>query len=167
MFSPYKLIDIAVLLFLFVRFMQSRRQNMKKREYILYSLTFLYITSVLWVTLMPIIVNLPNIFGGMHTAPNFTPFVDYIHEYGDYRTEALLNTIMFIPLGFLIPLYRNDGIVKTVLTGFLLSLMIETLQPFLSAYRVFDVTDLITNTFGALIGYLLYRVLEPVFRFFQ
>lgn len=51
--------------------------------------------------------------------------------------------------------------------SFLFSLMIETVQ-LLSVlwgslvYRTFDVTDLITNTIGGLLGYLFFVILKPI-----
>jgi glycopeptide antibiotics resistance protein len=66
---------------------------------------------------------------------------------------------MFIPTGILIPLlYRNrNSFLKTVLTGFWISLTIEILQlPF--AVRCSDVDDLILNTAGCLVGYGIYAL---------
>ena len=58
----------------------------------------------------------------------------------------ILNIIMFMPLGFLLPLiwrrYREMG--RTVLTGFCMSLSIELSQLF--CLRVTDIDDLTMNT---------------------
>ena len=74
---------------------------------------------------------------------------------------------MMIPFGFLYPIIRKVGILKTVTVVFLFSLTIESTQ-LLSAFwgglasRSFDVTDLITNTFGGLVGYLFFSTLKPI-----
>lgn len=69
-----------------------------------------------------------------------------------------LNIIMLIPLGFLVPLiwkdYRKWN--KTILLGAGFSLMIEISQ--LVTTRATDINDLIANTLGALIGYVIWKV---------
>ncbi|WP_326701674.1 VanZ family protein [Streptomyces sp. NBC_01754] len=75
------------------------------------------------------------------------------------------NVIMFMPLGFLLPLLR-PGISRgrTVLTSALVSLGIEVTQ--LLEYVVFangravDVNDLIANTLGGLLGYAALRTVQ-------
>ncbi|MGI6113997.1 MAG: VanZ family protein, partial [Mahellales bacterium] len=60
---------------------------------------------------------------------------------------------------------KKSGILKTVAMCFLFSLAIESTQ-LLSTFwgglasRSFDVTDLITNTFGGLLGYLFFIVFK-------
>ena len=65
----------------------------------------------------------------------------------------ILNIIMFMPLGFLLPLiwrrYREMG--RTVLTGFCMSLSIELSQLF--CLRVTDIDDLTMNTLGTAVGF--------------
>lgn len=65
----------------------------------------------------------------------------------------LLNVIMFLPLGFLVPLiwkdYRKPWLVTGLGLGF--SLAIECCQLF--NLRMTDVDDLLMNTLGALLGY--------------
>lgn len=76
----------------------------------------------------------------------------------------ILNIIMFMPLGFLLPLiwrrYREMG--RTVLTGFCMSLSIELSQLF--CLRVTDIDDLTMNTLGTAIGFgcwIAFRCLFP------
>lgn len=70
----------------------------------------------------------------------------------DDRLFSILNVFLFIPFGFLLPLLCRDcrTVGRTVLLGFLFSLFIECSQMF--CFRLTDVNDLITNTFGALVG---------------
>lgn len=81
-----------------------------------------------------------------------------------YRILNILNIMMFMPLGFLLPLiwkrYRN--IFRTLLTGFGFSLLIELMQLF--NLRVTDVDDLIMNTLGTLAGFLLWFLFSRVFQ---
>lgn len=78
-----------------------------------------------------------------------------------YVKEVLLNMLMLMPVGFLFPLVRGKrGVVLAVLFGFLCSLGIEGMQWFFKC-GLFEYDDLFNNTIGALLGYVLYRILMP------
>lgn len=91
--------------------------------------------------------------------PNISliPFVNGI-LHSDY-----LNVVMFIPLGFFLPLmwrkYHNGF--ETIKFGFYLSLFIELSQLF-TRFRATDINDLITNTIGAAVGWSIYFVFSKL-----
>ena len=89
---------------------------------------------------------------------NLIPFRDGI------SLSMILNVVMFMPLGFLLPLiwesFRNAK--KVVLMGFLMSLAIEICQLF--NIRTTDIDDLLMNTLGALVGYCCWKVFSLIFR---
>jgi glycopeptide antibiotics resistance protein len=71
-------------------------------------------------------------------------------------TISLLNILLFIPLGILLyTQFRNMKRVKALLTttliGGVVSLMVECTQ-LITGRGMFEVTDLLTNTFGSLLG---------------
>jgi hypothetical protein len=75
--------------------------------------------------------------------------------------DVVLNTVMTLPMAAL--MYLMFGVRdrrRVVLTGFLLSLAIELTQAFLvlalHGNRWSDVNDLMSNTLGAVVGYLLF-----------
>lgn len=70
----------------------------------------------------------------------------------------VLNIIMFIPLGFLLPLIWKEyrKIYKALRVGFCFSFAIEFCQLF--NFRITDVDDLVMNTLGACVGYMLWYV---------
>jgi len=75
--------------------------------------------------------------------------------------QGVFNVVLFLPLGAYLRLYfRRRGVPTVVLTGFLVSLLIECTQLtgnwylFSCPYRLFDVDDLITNTLGTALGIL-------------
>ncbi len=71
---------------------------------------------------------------------------------------------MTIPFGFFLPLVgKKMNLIKTVLITTAFSISIEFLQLFSIAYRATDITDVITNTLGGLIGYCLYKVFNSLF----
>ncbi|MDO4617622.1 MAG: VanZ family protein [Lachnospiraceae bacterium] len=67
------------------------------------------------------------------------------------------NLVGFIPFGILVPMVsrRMRSWRRIVKAGFLLTLILESLQLFLKA-GIFDVDDLILNTAGVLVGYQIY-----------
>ncbi len=74
-----------------------------------------------------------------------------------------LNIIMCVPLGFLLPLIWKDyrKIYKTTIVGLGFSLLIELSQ--LITTRATDIDDLIANTIGTVIGYLIWKVFSKIF----
>lgn len=82
---------------------------------------------------------------------NYVPFDSFGMGY-------ILNIIMCMPLGFLLPLiwkeYRRIG--KTVIIGAIFSILIEITQLF--NFRASDIDDLTANTCGALLGYLIWKI---------
>jgi glycopeptide antibiotics resistance protein len=81
--------------------------------------------------------------------------------------QVALNIALFAPLGFFLRLIWRRGLVVATAVGFGISLLIEFTQLtgvwglYPCAYRLFDVDDLIANTFGALLGGVLSLALRP------
>ena len=73
----------------------------------------------------------------------------------------LFNVAMTMPLGYILREYFRVPLKKTILLGFLTSLLYEVTQLtglffiYPRAYRIFDVDDLIINTLGAVLGYVI------------
>lgn len=98
------------------------------------------------------LVGLPNVtYIRFEVNLNWIPFVGFL----DDLKNGILNVLLFVPLGALLPLlWQKYRTVKdTVLFGFGMSLAIELLQMF--TFRATDVNDLITNTMGTLLGWFL------------
>lgn len=78
---------------------------------------------------------------------------------GSSLLNLLGNIFLFSPLGFLLPMvnHRKDKLYQVTLNAFALSFLIEVVQLVLAIGR-FDIDDLILNTFGAILGYLVYRL---------
>ncbi|MEL5991055.1 VanZ family protein [Microbacterium phosphatis] len=90
----------------------------------------------------------------------------------DDPSGALLNVLLFVPLGVLLPLVtRIRGFWRITAVGALVSLGIETVQFAMRmtvfSGRIADIDDLIANTVGAALGaavYLLATRLAPLRR---
>jgi glycopeptide antibiotics resistance protein len=74
------------------------------------------------------------------------------------------NLLLCAPLGILLPLAsrRLDGLRQVTLVTGAAMLLVETIQGFLLTGRSFDVDDLILNTAGASLAYLLYAAARRV-----
>lgn len=96
---------------------------------------------------------------------NLIPFV-YLFDYETVR-EVMLNlvgnSLMFVPVGIVYPIvYKKlNTHVKVIAAGIGFSLAIELLQlPFFD--RVSDVDDLILNSLGYVLGYLIYLLVKRI-----
>ena len=93
---------------------------------------------------------------------NLIPFSDFKQVGID-----IPNIILFLPLGFILPsIWKNmRNPIKSTFLGFCFSLLIELCQLF--NYRVTDINDLIYNTIGTLIGYLIWKISRKIFPFIK
>src|SRR5215470_17709783 len=73
------------------------------------------------------------------------------------------NIVGFVPLGILLPALFSSlrSIWRVALTSFCISLLFETTQ-LLTGLGSFDVDDIILNTFGGILGYIVYVVLRKI-----
>lgn len=159
-----KSIDFIVLLILYI-FVFYKKWKAQGRDVLFVNTTmYIYLSFVLYFTLMPITTSLPFIFNHPYDAMNMSPFIDVLNGRGDFARQVGLNVLMTVPFGFLVPLTekKNVKFFKVVLYTFLLSLGIELLQPLIDGFRSSDITDIITNVTGGIIGYIIYLLLRPV-----
>ncbi len=120
-----------------------------------------YLFCVASVTILPIQFDstIRNVFSenGWKITDRIVliPFQDGISE------DDLLNVVMTIPFGFLLPFVKKRVTWKTALiAGVVLSTIIELSQLALAAiqgfsFRYVDVADVICNTAGTMIGWLI------------
>ncbi len=82
--------------------------------------------------------------------------------------NIILNILMFVPLGFWLPVGKKGFRVfwKTYLCGFLFTVGIESLQLILSL-GLFEVADVFNNTLGTMIGYGIYKIVEYIFQLYK
>src|SRR5574344_698164 len=98
----------------------------------------------------------------------FFPFIAFLvaipfilHEYHKYGSISFFKSLLTIPFGMYLRYYFKCNLKQTCLYTFLLSLFFELTQLtglyfiYPRGYRLFDVDDLMLNTIGGLIGYLI------------
>lgn len=119
--------------------------------------TLCYLVLAFYLAAVDSVVGLPNItYIRFDLNINLQPFSYMFSDYGN----SLLNIVLFVPLGLLVPLFcpAFRKFWKMALFGFCLSLAIELMQIF--TFRATDVNDLITNTAGAILGWCAARSLS-------
>lgn len=156
------------------------KESFSWRKEIFLSLFFLYVVGVLAITVIP----LPFTEFRNPTANDFnvTPVVNTVRELlatftprTKYMTGHLLknilgNLLLFMPLGIFLPLFsiKYYSLKKVMLIAFLCSLLIEIIQflsKFFGSYRSVDIDDIILNTLGAFIGFIIFdKILMRFFR---
>jgi len=107
---------------------------------------------------------------GQFEAPNFNFLWEYrallASQDAAYAKDIVLNVLMLLPVGLLLPIIlQKRTFVWPVLATFGCSLAIELMQYFLRC-GMFELDDLLNNTLGGWIGYMIYWVvtLIPYFR---
>ena len=80
---------------------------------------------------------------------------------GAFLLNLFGNLLVFFPIGFLVPIWRLEktGCIRIIIYAFLFSLCIETLQ-LITKVGVFDVDDLMMNTVGGLICWIIYCIIR-------
>ena len=93
-------------------------------------------------------------------------FWEYRDQVGFFAmfTNLFGNVIIFIPFGFFLPMAsRRRSLSATVFYSFGLSLCVETFQ-LISKVGSFDVDDILLNTTGSVLGYLLFVICNRIRR---
>lgn len=87
-------------------------------------------------------------------------FLTYREELGSFTVFANLcgNILIFVPYGFFISMAsRTRGFFKTLFCSMGLSLCVEAVQ-LITRVGSFDVDDILLNTVGGVIGYIIFAV---------
>ncbi|MDY3224722.1 MAG: VanZ family protein [Candidatus Faecousia sp.] len=112
---------------------------------------------VLYLNAMYIVIGVPGVqYICWDPTVNLIPLQDFTSS----NIEGMiLNAVMFAPLGFLLPAYfqRYRQWNHTLFAGIATSLTAELIQLF--TLRATDVDDLIMNTLGTLVGFLLAKLI--------
>lgn len=75
-----------------------------------------------------------------------------------FAKNVLNNVLMFIPYGFFVNYFLQSKNIKPILfLSVIVSLTIEITQLLIG--RVFDIDDILLNVLGAIIGYIIYKLL--------
>lgn len=136
-----------------LRKQRTKKHFLKVYLFLLYLMSVYYVTGTgsIWDMMRPGFMIRPETI-------SLNPFENTIDMLD------VLNVMMMMPLGFLLPwiwpAFRN--IWKTTLAGMIFSFFIEISQ--LLNLRATTTEDLITNTLGTFLGYLIFKIIYKIFK---
>ena len=131
-------------------------QSKKQTRWML-GLFLIYFVVIIWVIIFKMSFSIHELT--QLRSINLIPYGDFaiVNQQVDF-SEIYMNILAFVPFGiYLAMLKPNSAIVKLVAIVGFTSLSIEVIQ-YLFAIGASDITDLIGNTFGGLLGILFNRV---------
>ncbi|RIX60059.1 VanZ family protein [Paenibacillus nanensis] len=149
--------------------MKRHGRKEKTLQFVMLVSLLIYLCGVIHFVFFPIDVNI-----GLYA--NQTPWYKTVNWIPILTIDVktfVLNVIMLIPLGMYVPFLRmkTAASAKTAAKfGFMMSLSIELLQLLIRVTlgngRSTDINDLLANTLGAVIGYLIVKSLfkQPLFK---
>lgn len=162
--SWYVLVPFFIVVLLFLIFNTFFRAANSLWQFLLLTTFFIYLLSMIHLVFFPIEVNIGEY-------ANLTPWYMTINYFPiltiDLKT-FLLNIIMMIPFGMYLPLLNQKvhSLKEVALHGLLISLSFEIIQFILKATlgngRSTDINDIIANTLGAIVGFLLLKKLTKI-----
>ncbi len=96
---------------------------------------------------------------------NLIPFKESLFPDGGFNfREVGYNILVFIPLGVYVNiLHGKRPLWQKILPAFSLSLSYEVIQ-FAFAIGISDITDVIGNTLGGIVGLLIFKLLSLIFK---
>jgi glycopeptide antibiotics resistance protein len=138
--------------------MKNNRQRNLTR--ILFAVYFLILV---WILLFKMSFSLDELY--KNRSINLIPFMGSVVVNGRiYINEIIDNILVFIPLGIYICMLKEDwSILRKISVGFFISLGIEVLQ-FILAIGATDITDLLGNTLGGILGIGVFYLFSKVFK---
>ena len=113
--------------------------------------SFFYFLLSCYLSIVYVLVGIPNVtYIRPEVNLNLIPIIGMIDDW----KNGILNILLFVPLGMMMPVLWNSFRTQknTLFFGFGTSLAIELLQ--MLTFRATDVNDLITNTCGTYLGFL-------------
>ena len=161
---------------LFYRFVAKDKSLIKL---VFYASFFFYIMNVIRLVFFPFPFNREYIdllrtqieCGLITPRRHNLELFDYMKWNNLFHITTIGNFILLMPLSFYLPMIfseRKWNLLNITLFGFGVSLFIETNQLSYSlmtnyVFRSFDVDDLMLNTLGVFVGYIIFSILKAIF----
>jgi len=137
--------------------MQAKRKNITILLFIIYLLILTWIILFKMSFSFDELPNLRNI--------NLIPYAEslIVNNSVDY-SEIIYNSVAFIPVGIYISILRSNWPFLIKITPVLaLSIFYEVMQ-FIFAIGATDITDVINNTIGGIVGILFYLIISKLIK---
>lgn len=126
-------------------------------------LVLIYLIALVWILLFKMGVHFTYMENSRSI--NLIPFYEPLILNGKLDLgELVMNVLIFVPLGIYAGILFKGWIIgKKLFLFFIISFLIEVLQ-YIFGIGAFDITDLINNTFGGIIGLMIYTGIEKAFK---
>ncbi len=134
-----------------------------KREYsITLSLFLLYVTLLTWIILFKMNFSVSGL--SRIRSVNLIPYGACVFTNGKLDFDEIFSNILaFVPIGVYVSMLKPRwSFAKKLLPALGISFIYEVMQ-FVLAIGASDITDLINNTLGGLIGILIFGLLQKIF----
>jgi glycopeptide antibiotics resistance protein len=134
-------------------------KNIKQRYFTAF-LFAIYFLALIWIIVLKMHFSLSDITD--YRSVNLIPLKG--SAYGELSQEVLNNVYIFIPFGIYLSILKDQWVfLQKTLTIAFVSAAFEGLQYFL-AIGVSDITDIIANTLGGVVGIIFYHILSAIFK---
>ena len=154
------LIGVILLVYNLIRkFRKQKKVMIPTGRLLLCAVFIIYLVVVVGATMLR--YRMHSFSGGIGEI--YPLFYSYKEAWNHFSTREwrniILNIMMFVPFGFLLPLVSKkfQAFWKTYLAGFLFTFLIEMTQ-LLFNLGICELDDFMNNTVGAMIGYGFYRL---------
>lgn len=136
-----------------------------KSKKITYVLLFIYLFFLTWIILFKMQFDISILINMNFRNINLIPFAGSIIINDKVNiSEIVLNVLAFVPFGIYISMIKeNWSTFKKIIPVFILSFVYETMQ-YIFAIGASDITDLIGNTLGGVIGIIIFALCSKVFK---
>lgn len=135
----------------------------KKQRNLTMILFIVYFCILIWILLFKMSFSFEELYKSRSI--NIIPFSGSVIVNGKFYINEIINNILvFIPVGIYTCMLKQEwSILKKVSVAFFISLAIEVLQLILSIGAT-DITDLIGNTIGGIIGIGIFYLFTKIFK---
>lgn len=138
-----------------------KSQNNKNSKKLTSVLLVIYVIVLSWIILFKMQFDIRMLQNTSLRSINFIPFAGSLIVNGKVElSEIILNIVVFIPFGvYLSMIFENWGFFRKTAPIFAVSLLYEAMQ-YIFAIGAIDITDLIGNTLGGVVGIAIYHILQ-------
>ncbi len=126
-------------------------------------LFIIYMIALFWIIIFKFDIPFSNL--GYMRSINLIPFSEslIINDKLDFR-EMIKNAVIFLPLGiYLEILFKKYSTCRKIFFVFLISFICEVSQ-FILGVGASDITDIINNMIGGIIGIAIYKVIVKIIK---
>ena len=135
----------------------------KKQRNLTMILSIVYFCILIWILLFKMSFSFNELY--RDRSINIIPFAGSVIVNGKlYTNEIINNIVIFVPIGIYTCMLKQEwSILKKLSVAFFISFIVEVLQ-FILAIGATDITDLIGNTIGGLIGVGIFYLFIKFFK---